>query len=308
MIFESKHVLQELPGLRPFDLSFRPIPSVQHTNSPPSPFKEFGFDFTITPPKGHLPPSRLGAASSNQPASAVKHLVDKERKKLMRDGSGDPYNNNILTGEEITAALLRAGTALLPVAISPYGRMGPMFLRFLFGTWAGPHYKFDRRRPMAQKMYSQAMLHLAPFGLIPLATSNWRREKPHTQFFYGNSYTAPTPHEFILQQLGLTISNAIALHIRDAKQGSLSPPTKPFDEDFQPNTTRPAGGRIVLPPPGLTHASDDLTTDLDITPPCQLSPVTFDDTDTTPTALSDLDLSFFTRNLPPQCYRTKPLE
>jgi hypothetical protein len=215
MIFESKLVLQELPSLRPFDLSFCP------TNSPSSPFKEFGFDLTITPPKGHLPPSRLGAASSNQPASAVKHLVDKERRKLMRDGSGDPYNNNTLTGEEIMAALLRAGTALLPVAIGPYGRMGPMFLHFLFGTWAGPHYKFNRRRPMAQKMYNQVMLHLATSGIIPLATSNRRREKPHTQYFYGHSYTAPTPHKFILQQLGLAISNAIALHICDAKQGSL---------------------------------------------------------------------------------------
>jgi hypothetical protein len=69
----------------------------------------------------------------------------------MRDDSGDPYNNNTLMGKEIMAALLRACTALLPVAISPYGRMGPMFLRFLFGTWTGPHYKFDWRRPMAQK-------------------------------------------------------------------------------------------------------------------------------------------------------------
>jgi hypothetical protein len=165
------------------------------------------------------------------------------------------------------AALLRAGTALLPVAISPYGCMGPMFLRFLFGTWAGPHYKFDRRRPMAQKKYNQAMLHPAPSGIIPLATSNWRREKPHTQFFYRSSYTVAIPREFILQQLVMATSNAIALHIRNAKQGSLSPPAEPFDEDLQLNTTRPAGGRIVRPPPGLTHASDDLNTDLDITPP-----------------------------------------
>ena len=157
---------------------------------------------------------------------------------------------------------------------------------------------------MAQKMYNQAMLYPALSGIIPLATSNWRHEQPHTQLFYGNSYTAPTPYELILQQLGLAISNAIALHIRDAKQGSLSPPAEPFGKELQPNTTRPAGGRIVRPPPGLTHASKDLNTDLDITPPRQLSPVTFDDTDTTPTTLSDLDLSFFARNSLPQRYRT----
>ena len=120
MIFKSKRVIQKLPGLRPFDLSFCPTPLVWHTNSPPSPFKEFGFDFTITPPNGHLPLSRLRAASSNQPALALKHLVDKERRKLMRDGSGNPYNNNTLAGKEIMAALLWAGTALFPVAISPY--------------------------------------------------------------------------------------------------------------------------------------------------------------------------------------------
>jgi hypothetical protein len=52
----------------------------------------------------------------------------------MRDGSGHPCNNNTLMSMEIMAALLQAGTALLPVAISPYGRMDSMFLRFLFGT------------------------------------------------------------------------------------------------------------------------------------------------------------------------------
>ena len=151
-----------------------------------------------------------------------------------------------------TTTLLQAGTALLPVAISLYGHMSPMFLHFLFETWTGTHYKFDRRQPMALKIYNQAMLHPAPSGVIPLATFNWRCKEPHTQYFYGHSYTAPTPHKLILKWLGLTISNAIALHIRNAKQGFLSPPAEPFVEDLQPPTTCPVGGRIVRPLPGLT--------------------------------------------------------
>ena len=109
-------------------------------------------------------------------------------KKLMRDGSGNPYNNNTLTGKEIMSALLRAGTALLPLAISLYAHMGPMFLRFLFRTWACPHYKFNRQQPMAQKLYNQAILHPALSSVITLATSNWRCKNPHTQY----STTIPT--------------------------------------------------------------------------------------------------------------------
>ena len=55
----------------------------------------------------------------------------------------------------------------------------------------------------------------------------------NSQHFYGHSYTAPTPREWVLQKLGLVISRALALHLRDVTLGFLVEPTHPNDEDFE---------------------------------------------------------------------------
>jgi hypothetical protein len=238
MYIEPKNIVADLPGLRPFDSSFRPVPSLKRTTIPPIPFTEVGFDYTITSPKGHLSPSKINAASIKRSATAAAHLIEKEKKKLARDGHCDPYNHTSFTGEQINHDMLQTNRVLIPVAISPYGRWGPMFHKFLFGTMSDEPIKFFKTRPKAQQMYDRATSYPSPIGIVPLATSNWKAEKARTQHFYGHSYTAPTPKEFILQKLGLCISNCIALHIRDAKLGSLVPPTHPHDEDFTP------------PPPG----------------------------------------------------------
>ena len=62
MYVEPKNTVTDLPGLRPFDSMFRPVPSLKRTTIPAIPYSEIGFDYTITSPKGHLSPSRLNAA------------------------------------------------------------------------------------------------------------------------------------------------------------------------------------------------------------------------------------------------------
>lgn len=71
-----------------------------------------------------------------------------------------------------------------------------------------------------------------PGNIVQLAHARWKKEKPKQQHFFGHSYTCPTPREYALQQIGLAIVNATALHIRNVKQGILVPPTDPVDEDF----------------------------------------------------------------------------
>ena len=134
MYIEPKHTVADLPGLRPFDSSFRPVPSLKRISIPPIPFTEVGFDYTITSPKGHLSPSKINAASIKRSATAAAHLIEKEKKKLARDGLCDPYNYTSFTGEQIIHDMLKTNRVLIPVAISPYGRWGPMFHKFLFGT------------------------------------------------------------------------------------------------------------------------------------------------------------------------------
>ena len=77
--------------------------TMPHTFSP-IPFGRIGVDImTCTPPQGYLPPSQRTsvASTSNVSAPAEKHLVEKERMKLMWDGASDPHNDSSLTGEEI---------------------------------------------------------------------------------------------------------------------------------------------------------------------------------------------------------------
>ena len=54
---ESKNGVRELPGLRPLDSYFCPVPSLKRTTAPPIPYTYCGYDFTMTSPKGHVPPS-----------------------------------------------------------------------------------------------------------------------------------------------------------------------------------------------------------------------------------------------------------
>ena len=188
----------------------------------------------------------------------------------MRDGRSDPYNNSSLTGEEIIQRLLEQNEVLIPCAISPHGRWGPMFHYFLFGKMTVPHHKFPHTRPFAAQMYWRAMRHPCPSGIVNLACANWKKSKSKHHKFYGYSYATPTPKEYALQHLGLAFSNAIAIHVRDAKQGRLVEPTDINDDDYiDPDIDNPddadelnnplspptPAADIVAPPPGFNDAT-----------------------------------------------------
>ena len=68
------------------------------------------------------------------------------------------------------------------------------------------------------------------------ASINWKQNK--TRKFYGHSYTAPTPKEFTLQQIGLSVTKAFALHLRNSTRkmnsthGVVAQPPPPGLEQF----------------------------------------------------------------------------
>ena len=238
MRIEPKNIVPDLPNLRPFDFSFKPVPNLTTTNSPICPYSEIGIDVVVTKPLEYVtsPTSFCGAASpSNQSALAVKHLKEKERGKLMRNGAGDGHTQSVLSGEDIIQYVYDSGKVLIPLAVSPDGDIGPMYKWFLFGTPMSDPYTFPNTRTQANKMYTRAMSHPSPHNIIGLATANWKKSKrPSSSPFYGHSYTAPTPKEWYLQEIGRVISDAIALHIRDVKLGHITSPSSPLDEDFDP--------------------------------------------------------------------------
>ena len=55
---EPPRIIPGFEGLRPLDSYFRPAPVINSSNAPPIPYSRIGWDFTIPPPQGYLPPSR----------------------------------------------------------------------------------------------------------------------------------------------------------------------------------------------------------------------------------------------------------
>ena len=247
---EPKRTVPSLSNARPHDLAWRPSTSAKLSHAAPPPHSRCGIDITITPPKGHRPPSRR-SANPHKSAPAAKHLIDKERLKLMRDGMCDTTNNNTLTGEQIIGELLDTGQVLLPWTISPHGRFGPMFRRFLYGESLGHNYTFPATRPNAARMFNRAMFHPSTIGLVPLATAAWKRNKSPKQHFFGNSWTCPTPLEYAQQKFGLAYSNAKALHVRDAKRGTLVEVTDSANEEEIDPTATPDTEPDFYCPPGF---------------------------------------------------------
>ncbi|KAL7513762.1 hypothetical protein ACHAXN_013211 [Cyclotella atomus] len=197
---EPANIMPEVPDCWPFDLSFRPDNMLTSHDVAPCPFSEIGFDVTITASKGYRPPS-CHNASPSQPATAiVKHLCEKEKSKLKRQGMA-AADSTYFSGEDLIGSLLTSNKVLIRLAISPHGLWGSMFHALLFGA--------------------------------------------HPKAFFGHSYTAPTLKEYALQQLGLVISNALAIHLRDAKRGALQasasnrPPSTPPDFPIRPTHPTP---------------------------------------------------------------------
>jgi len=137
----------------------------------------------------------------------------------MQAGACDKTINTLLNGDGISGRLNKADIILWSVGISPHGKWGPIFHNHLLGVRRRDDYKFPPSCPEAEKMYHRSMAYPAPIGIIPLAISTWKKEKSKQQYFYGHSYTCPTPQEFSFQGMGLAFSNAIALK---ASQGISS--------------------------------------------------------------------------------------
>jgi hypothetical protein len=82
-------------------------------------------------------------------------------------------------------------------------------------------------------MYNKITHFPSPKGTLKLADHNWKLTQ--TQRFYGHSYSAPTPTIHTLQQIGLTITKAFAIHIRYAQRRFLDHSTT----NLTPNTIVP---------------------------------------------------------------------
>ena len=73
----------------------------------------------------------------------------------------------------------------------------------------------------AKRMYERILQYPCPRGVVTTASINWRHNKRRK--FFGHSYTAPTPKEYTMQQIGLSVTKAYALHLRKASKNFSYP-------------------------------------------------------------------------------------
>jgi hypothetical protein len=221
------------PGAKPLDIAFRPDPNPASDAPEPCPFSIVGGDVTIT---SSAPPSDFSnSADAIQLVSAAAdlHMQKKEKLKLERRNNYDRATEEVTLGEDVISELIDKKIVLIPLAVDPHGRLGPMFNGFLFDTIPPQPPKLQASKPNAKRMYNIATSYPCPRGIVTSACINWKRNKRRK--FFGHSYTAPTPKEYTMQQIGLTFTKAFALHLRKSSgimrnsSVAAAPPPPGFD-------------------------------------------------------------------------------
>ena len=141
---------------------------------------------------------------THTPSHSIYPSIQTQHPRLL-DQAGDLLDRNMI---------------LIPIiAVDPFGRFGLILLTFLFDTQPTNPITLTLIKPNTTLMYYKITHFPIPKGILKLANHNWKLTQ--TQRFYGHSYSAPTPTINTLQQLGLTITKAFALHIHYAQHGFL---------------------------------------------------------------------------------------
>ncbi len=218
--------------------SFNPGPSLPPHVTHCSPYTTIGADITISYP----PPSpsfNLDSPDVLQilSANADLHLQIFEKRKLCRGNKCDPATGTQIKGDAIIGDLLQRNMTLLPFAINPFGRLGPLAHGFLFGTSPTQALTFPPSRSHASEMHRRITSFPSPIGIFPHADHTWSTTRPKQ--YFGHSFTAPTPSITTLQHLGLCICKSFASHIRHASKKFCDQPTAHF-------TRRP--DNVTVPP------------------------------------------------------------
>ena len=182
-----------------------------------------------------------------------------EREKFCRKGKTckDTGAGVTLTGDEIIGEITKDNMALIPIAISPHGRIGSLFERFIYGTDAIRQPPFPPDRKQASAADRVARSPKVPRAILQRADKLWREANP--DIHYGDAHNAMTPTRYFDQQLGLVISTAISSHIlRAHNKNKTKPPiqchvSKECQCEYDTNSNQgcllssPNGPRMISP-------------------------------------------------------------
>ena len=246
-ILPSTTLEVEPPGIcpsnlerKPFDVAFTPDPQPTSTTAPTIPYAKIGIDVTIAPSQKLTPLTDPALDVEEQvAANAELHLQKCERKKLMPEATYDAQTREVLIhGDTFIGDINNQNFLLYPLAIDRDGGIGPLGRLLLFGEQPRQHQApFPPWRPHATTLYRRLTSPPAPLGVANTANAHWRTARSRT--FFGHSYTAPTPREYLMQKLGLCITKAMTLHLRNSFKKLGTHPNKQFvpaPPGFDPET------------------------------------------------------------------------
>eukprot|EP00985_Skeletonema_marinoi_P023135 scaffold15149_cov194-Skeletonema_marinoi.AAC.2 len=167
-IFVKRHtigyVIPLQPLLQPFDIEYQPNHTLGNSNLPPSQFAICGADITIDHCPDPPPASALEDISIYT-ANAERCLQAAEKRKFTTMGNST-VTGNTMTREDVLRNLYTDSKLLQIWEICPYGGMGPMLRRFLFGDDPIRPLSFTSNRPQAARMYLESLQSSAPHGIL----------------------------------------------------------------------------------------------------------------------------------------------
>jgi hypothetical protein len=116
-------------------------------------------------------------------ANADSHLQKYKKKKIGRENKTNKITGTTTTGDTVIGDLLERNMILIPIAIDPFGRFGPILQTFLYDTQPTNPITFTPTKPNATSMYHKITRFPSPKGILKLAGHNWKLTQ--TRRFYG---------------------------------------------------------------------------------------------------------------------------
>ncbi|EED86272.1 predicted protein, partial [Thalassiosira pseudonana CCMP1335] len=205
---EKKGVVKTAPLSRPFDWFMDVNHVTAATLKQGTALSTIGFDVIVI-----SPPSPSDLLQYAPLENTTRLLRNGEKGKFMRvKGGTNKLTGHTISPDQLMGDIVDSHHALIPQVVDPWGKWNELFERTLIGDRAAPpvpSYPASRRN--AQRMHELACSTRVPFGLLNSANKTWKTS--HSDSWYGDSYLAADPKTWALQQIGLTITNALTAHL-----------------------------------------------------------------------------------------------
>ncbi len=97
-----------------------------------------------------------------------------KKKKIGRENKTGNITGTTTTGDTFIGDLLDRNMILIPIAIDPFGRFGPILQTFLYDTQPTNPITFTPTKPNTTTMYHKITHFPSPKDTLKLADHNWK--------------------------------------------------------------------------------------------------------------------------------------